>query len=331
MESKNRRYGVLVITALVLFIFLVDCSDDSTRPAPDPDPPPEVFVVIPADTFTMGSPAGEIDRESDEILHKVTLTTSFNMFATEVTNQQYAEMAQWAYDQDPSLVTATSTSLLDALDGSTQELLDLDGDCEISFSGDTFVVDSGKEYHPVLEVTWYGAVAYCDWLSLREGITRAYNHNTWQCNGNDPYNALGYRLPTEAEWEYACRAGTQTPFNTGGCLDAETEANYKGDSPYSDCPPGLDVSWTVPVGSYPESSFDLYDMHGNLYEWCNDLYGAYSGEETDPVGAFTGDRRVIRGGDWAEDARYCRSADRDRVNPYYSLTVIGFRPVRSTN
>ena len=248
-------------------------------------------MAIQADTFTMGSPTFEIDRGGSETLHKVTLTTPFYMFATEVTNQQYAEMAQWAYD---SLhCTATSTSLQDALDGSTQELLDLDSVCEISFSGGTFTVDSGKEEHPVVEVTWYGAVAYCDWLSLREGLARAYDHTTWQCNGNAPYAATGYRLPTEAEWEYACRAGTLTPFNTGSCLDAETEVNYNGNYPYSGCPTGPYVDWTVPVGSYPANAFDLYDMHGNLYEWCNDRYGVYSGDETDPVGPSVGSRPCV--------------------------------------
>ena len=291
---------------------------------------PEGFVAIPADTFTMGSPTDEPDRESKETQHQVILTTPFYMFATEVTNQQYADMARWAYDQDPPLVTATTTSLSDNLDGSAQELLDLSEACEISFTGSTFTVDSGKEEHPVLGVSWYGAVAYCDWLSLREGITRAYDHSTWQCNGNAPYGASGYRLPTEAEWEYACRAGTHTPFNTGNCLDAGTEANYRGEFPYFNCPDGPFVDWTVPVGSYPANTFDLYDMHGNLFEWCNDWLTAYSGNEMDPVGSTTGSYRVMRDGCWNSKARSCRSAYRGFSVPgSFFFYLVGFRPVRS--
>ena len=291
----------------------------------------DYFVLLHAGTFMMGSPADEYGRSSDETRHQVTLTRPFSMFSTEVTNQQYAEMAQWAYDHDPPLVTATATRLRDALDSSTQELLDLDAIyCEISFSGGTFTVDSGKDTHPVKEVTWYGAVSYCDWLSLREGLTRAYDHSSWQCNGNNPYAATGYRLPTEAEWEYACRAGTQTPFNTGSCLDAGTEANYNGNYPYSGCPTGPYAGWTVPVGSYPANTFGLYDMHGNLWEWCNDWDGAYSGNVTDPEGPFTGTDRAIRGGFWRNFAQFCRSANRSYGYPGFSYHSIGFRPVRST-
>ena len=291
-------------------------------------PVPPGFVLIPAGTFTMGSPEDEYFHQSSETQHTVTLTTPFYVSATEVTNQQNAALAQWAYDQ--GYCTATSWGLQDALDGSTVELLDLDdGDCEISFSGGVFTVDPGKEDHPVLEVTWYGSVAYCDWLSLSEGLPRAYDHSTWECNGHDPYNAVGYRLLTEAEWEYACRAGTQTPFHTGECLDAGTEANYDGNYPYPDCPSGPYVGGTVPVGSYPANGFGLYDMHGNLYEWCNDRYGAYGGDEVDPPGPEAGSVRVIRGGFWYSYALSCRSANRVIYNPDSSNYYIGFRLARS--
>jgi len=286
------------------------------------------FVLIPAGTFTMGSPESEYDRDSDETQHTVTLTTPFHVSATEVTNQQYAELAQWAYDQ--GYCTATSSSLRDALDGSTEELLDLDGVyCEISFSGGDFTVDPGKEDHPVVEVTWYGSVAYCDWLSLSEGLPSAYDHATWECDGHDPYNAIGYRLLTEAEWEYACRAGTQTPFHTGECLDAGTEANYNGNNPYPSCPSGPNVGSPVPVGSYPVHGFGLHDMHGNLYEWCNDWYGGYGGAVSDPLGPEAGSARVIRGGAWYSHAQDCRSADRIYNYPGYSCNYFGFRLARS--
>jgi len=292
------------------------------------------FVHIDAGDFIMGAPSDEYGSTSHEHpQHSVTLTHDFFLQATEVTNQQYADLAQWALDQNPPLVTATSSSLRDAMSGSTQELLDLDGgDCEISFNGSYFIVDPGKNNHPVVEVTWFGSAAYCDWLSLYEGLPRAYDHSTWQCNGNSPYTATGYRLPTEAEWEYACRAESTTPFNTGNCLDAGTEANYDGNYPYPGCPSGPNVGWSVPVGSYPENAWGLYDMHGNLYEWCNDRYHGYYYLEspgTDPVGPLSGSEQVLRGGNWITYARYCRCAYRAGLYPNYCDGGIGFRPARS--
>ena len=295
-------------------------------------PAPVAFVAIPAGTFEMGSPPDEPGRDGDETQHTVTLTTAFAMQTTEVTNAQYAELAQWAVDNGHA-TAASSSSLRDALDGSTVELLDLDdSDCEISYIGGQFVVDAGKENHPVVEVLWYGAVAYCDWLSLREDLPRAYDHSTWTVRASTPYAAQGYRLPTEAEWEYACRAGTDTAFNNGtDCLSADTEANYAGDRPLSGCPSGIDRGETIEVASLPagENDFGLYDMHGNVWEWCNDWYGSYGGDETDPVGESSVPFRVVRGGGWYYDALYCRSAGRYWVNPGGTNVGFGFRPVRS--
>jgi formylglycine-generating enzyme required for sulfatase activity len=291
---------------------------------------PEGFVYIPDGRFLMGAPSDESGAQYDEFpQHNVVLTRAFHLQATVVNNQQYAELAQWAYEQ--GYCTITSGSLRDDLDGSTRELLKLNySNCEISFSGGFFIVDSGLENHPVKEVTWYGSAAYCDWLSLQVGLPRAYDHGTWQCNGNSPYTAMGYRLPTEAEWEYACRAETATPFNTGNCLDAGTEANYNGNYPYTSCPSGLHVGWTVPVGSYPANAWSLYDMHGNIWEWCNDWYSdSYysSSPSADPVGPLNGSRRVARGGDSNDSASGCRSTARRLAT--YGSAYIGFRPARS--
>jgi len=249
------------------------------------------------------------------------------MASTEVTNAQYMAALQWAYDQGH--VTATTSSVRDALDGSTQELLDLDSSyCQISFSGGVF--STSNPGRPVAVVSWYGSVAYCDWLSLQEGLPRAYDHGTWSCNSGNPYTASGYRLPTEAEWEFACRAGTTTHFNTGDCLDAGTEANYNGDYPYTGCPTGPYLGHTDDVGSYPANQWGLFDIHGNVWEWCNDWYGIYQGDETDPEGPGSGYYRVLRSGSWGFNASDCRSANRDYFHPNNAGYFSGFRPVRST-
>ncbi len=282
---------------------------------------PPASVSMPA-TFTMGSTVA-----SNETPHQVTLTGRFNMASTEVTNAQYVAALQWAYGQGH--VTVTTSSVNDDLDGSTQELLDLDSsNCQISFSDGVF--STSYPDRPVVKVYWYGSVAYCDWLSLQEGLPRAYDHSTWSCNGGNPYIASGYRLPTEAEWEFACRAGTTTEFNTGDCLDAGTEANYRGSYPYTGCPSGPYLDRTVDVGSYPANQWGLFDIHGNVYEWCNDWYGDYSGDATDPVGAGSGDGRLLRGGGWVLGANDCRSAFRDDHGPLGANGHVGFRPVRST-
>ena len=289
-----------------------------------------VFVTIPSGTFMMGSPTTEPLRSGSETQHQVTLTRGFYMQTTEVTNQQYRDLAQWAYDN--GYVTATENFLNDNLDGSTRllKLLGAGGYNEITFSAGVFSCINPT--HPVMHVTWFGSAAYCDWLSLQRGLPRAYNHSTWQWYTDNPYPATGYRLPTEAEWEYACRAGTQTPFSTGSCLDAGTEAAYNGRSfPYTGCPTGSYVVWTVPVGSYPANALGLYDMHGNLNEWCNDYFGLYGGTVTDPVGGSgAGGIRMIRGGAFGDFAAGCRSASRASNDPDSSALSTGFRPVRST-
>jgi formylglycine-generating enzyme required for sulfatase activity len=291
------------------------------------------FVYVAPGTFMMGSPTTEPGRYPAETQHQVTLTHGIYVQTTEVTNQQYLELAQWAYERD--YATVADDILRDNLDGSTQDLLDFTETSppyatrEFSFIAGVFSCINPT--HPVKWVTWYGSAAYCDWLSLQQGLPRAYSHSTWQCNGGNPYTATGYRLPTEAEWEYACRAGTQTPFNTGSCLDAGTEANYDGNYPYTGCPAGPCVGWTVPAGNYPANAFGLYDMHGSLLEWCNDWWDWYGGTVTDPVGPGAGAGRVVRGGSWYDDAPVCRSAFRGSSRPYNPWPDFGFRSVRSAN
>ena len=135
-------------------------------------------------------------------------------------------------------------------------------------------------------------------------------------------------LPTEAQWEYACRAGTTTPFSFGTTLNGD-EANCNGNSPYGTERKGRYRQATAQVGSYAPNAWGFCDMHGNVYEWCADWYGDYAGDATDPIGPASGGKRVIRGGSWAGCAQRCRSANRGSADPNGSNGGVGFRLVCS--
>lgn len=138
-----------------------------------------------------------------------------------------------------------------------------------------------------------------------------------------------YRLPTEAEWEYAARSGTRTPLSFGSCLSTG-QANYDGNYPLKGCSKGQYRKRTVPVATFGTNAWGLYDMHGNVWEWVQDWYGDYpKGSVSDPAGPRRGSDRVIRGGGWSNSARGCRSANRDRYNPGHRDYFVGFRLART--
>jgi formylglycine-generating enzyme required for sulfatase activity len=134
-----------------------------------------------------------------------------------------------------------------------------------------------------------------------------------------------YRLPTEAEWEYACRAGTTTPFHFGGTISTD-QANYLGDVAYGDGSKGVYRKKTTPVGSFPANAWGLHDMHGNVWQRCQDWYGEYPQMDiVDPPGPKTGKDRVMRGGSWGTFPDYCRSACRYKLVPTWGDDAIGVR------
>ena len=166
---------------------------------------------------------------------------------------------------------------------------------------------------PVETVSWEDAMAFCTKLTERE-----------RAAGRLPSH-LEYSLPTEAEWEYACRAGTTGPFHYGSSLDSSM-ANFDGEHPYGDGRKGVYRRTTIEVGSFIKNAWGLYDMHGNVSEWCLDRYGDYpSGNVTDPVGSNSGSYRVLRGGSWNYNAQYCRSACRSNVAQDSRSEYLGFR------
>ncbi|MCL2765986.1 MAG: formylglycine-generating enzyme family protein [Treponema sp.] len=254
------------------------------------------MVRINGGTFTMGSPANEAGRDNDEIQRQVTLS-SFQMSMYPVTQREYQE------------IMGTNPS---------------------HFKGDNL---------PVENVTWFDAIEYCIRRSQREGLTPAYTMTNRVPASGYPitdaavsvnWNANGYRLPTEAEWEYACRAGTTTPFNTGNNITTD-QANYDGNNPYNNNAKGEYRRRTMPVGSFSANAWGLYDMHGNVWEWCWDWYGTYAtGAQTNPTGAVSGSFRVIRGGSWSYRGQSLRSACRSIHNsgPWDMGGSVGFRLVR---
>ena len=142
---------------------------------------------------------------------------------------------------------------------------------------------------------------------------------------NQSVMGLDARLPTEAEWEYACRAGTETPFSFGDTITPE-QVNYGGNYPYSGGAKGLYRGKTVPVKSLPPNPWGLYEMHGNVWEWCQDWFAEFDAmPQTDPLGPATGANRVLRGGSWYRDGGYVRSASRGGSVPDGGGYYIGFR------
>ncbi len=283
------------------------------------------WVQVPAGSFLMGD--GTAFCGVDQ--RPVTLGRDFWIGRFEVTNEEYRLLLEWAHRR--GYAGASATSAWDQLDGAGEELLDLDDpECEIAFAGGAFVLrDAGhgiNPRHPVKEVTWFGAAAYCDWLSMSQGLSRAYDHRDWSCGPNDnPYQAPGFRLPTDAEWEYVAQLDDDRIYPWGNQIPTCDLVNYGG------C-----IGWTLPVGSYPEGAQwglgeAIHDLAGNVWEWCNDRWqcGLGSAPATDPLGPPEGSYRLRRGGGWNSSEPFIRNAYRYDFYPELSFAYFGFRVARS--
>ena len=266
---------------------------------------PRNFIRIHGGEFTIGSPESEVGRQKDEIQHSARVS-DFYMSKYAVTVSEFRRFMK------------ESNYLTDAEKGGGSWIFD--GVNVLKKAGVNWrhgvwgsLRSQNEDNHPVLHVSWNDAVAYCQWISKKTG--------------------LQFRLPTGAEREYACRAGSQTPFNTGENITTD-QANYDGNYPYMHNKKGEYRAKTVAVNSFAPNAWGLYNMHGNVLEWCSDWYGLNyyaecktTGIVINPAGPATGLTHVLRGGSWNDFAMRCRSAARDSGTPEFRSNYTGFRLV----
>ena len=255
------------------------------------------FILLKGGSFMMGSPNNEAQRDKDEVLHEVTLN-QFYIDPYEVTQKDY----QSVMGENPS-----------------------------HFKGENL---------PVENITWYNAVEYCNKLSEIRGLKPVYT--IYGSTVTLDRSANGYRLLTEAEWEYAARAGTRTVFNSVNHITSDN-ANFEGSYPYlieenyvNPNNPDVKTSRyrgeTIKVDSLSPNQFGLYNMHGNVSEWCFDYYGEYdTANKNNPTGASNGYLRVSRGGSYIDFAKHLRAAYRSACNPLSTDRNTGFRIARNAN
>ncbi|MFZ4428694.1 MAG: SUMF1/EgtB/PvdO family nonheme iron enzyme, partial [Saprospiraceae bacterium] len=249
---------------------------------------PDDMVQVIGGIFQMGSNDGESDEQP---VHAVTVSNFF-ISKYEVTVKQFKEFADASgYKTDAE--KDGGSYLWNGKEWEKKSGINWRHDA----SG---ILRPASDYnHPVIHVSWNDAVEYCKWLSNKTGKT--------------------YRLPTEAEWEYAARGGSSSRgFNYAGSNSLAEVAWYSENS----------GNKTHPVGQKKANELGLYDMSGNVWEWCADWKGSYSsGAQTNPKGPSSGTSRVLRGGSWGDNAGHCRSADRDACDPGIRYSYIGFRLV----
>ena len=273
-----------------------------------PEAAPHLTLLwIPPGRFWMGSPESEPERRDSEGPQHVVQLQGFFMSQTPITQAQWREVAGWK--EGPGEQWGRELKL----DPSRFLIKDGKGENKVRL----LEGESNTDQRPVEQVSWEDAMEFCHRLSLRTGRT--------------------YALPSEAQWEYACRAGTTTPFHFGDTISPEL-ANYRGDFAYADGPQGVYRKQTTPVGMFPANAWGLHDMHGNVWEWCLDeWHDSYEGAPTDGRAWLDAAERekskesvkikLLRGGSWFDYPGDCRSACRYPYQPGYAFNIVGFRVV----
>jgi formylglycine-generating enzyme required for sulfatase activity len=279
----------------------------ASAPASGKEPLALTLLWIPPGRFWVGSPETEPERRDSEGPQHLVQLQGFFMSQTPITQAQWREVAGW--QERPGerwgRELKTDPSRFQSNEGQGEKKVRL-------LEG-----ESNTDNRPVEQVSWLDAIEFCHRLSKRTG--RAYT------------------LPSEAQWEYACRAGTTTPFHFGDTISPEL-ANYDGNYAYADGPKGIYCEQTTPVGMFPANAWGLHDMHGNVWEWCLDeWHEGYEGAPTDGrawVDGTEGDKsketkktRLLRGGSWFNSTGSCRSAYRSLALPDAAYFNVGFRVV----
>ena len=300
MFDYRGRFSLFAIASLSVVATILNCGESLAQsPKVITNSIGMKLVLIPKGTFTMGAPVSEVGSEDDEQQHQVTIGKDYYLAIHEVTQAQYKKVTGRNPSQFNGHVLAERIpAKKHPVTGRTIK--------------EARIVPKDTSSFPVDSVTWDDAVYFCERLSNLPEEKKA---------------GRVYRLPTEAEWEYACRAGSKTPFIFG---DSETTLNncawYRQNSRENG-----GSHRPHPVGTKNPNAWGLFDMHGNTSEWCHDWYDDYPhGAVSDPKGPSSGsdslgDGRVLRGGSYRREAKDCRSAARDSCSPSYRSQSNGFR------
>lgn len=323
MNTKKNKIIVLLLCILLIFgigtgIYLVTHKDTAIKEEPEQ-------IVTSQDNSI--NPAESELQESEETMHVIEDGLLFIPGGTFAMGSPDGERQR---QEDETLHSVTvSAFYIDPYEVTQKDYLEIMGENPSHFEGDAL---------PVENVTWYDAIQYCNKLSENKGLTPVYTIDgdsvTWDRSAN------GYRLPTEAEWEYAVRAGTTTIYNFGDQVHSDY-ANFEGSYPYlieenyvshrnPDVVTSRNRGETIAVTELAPNGFGLYQTHGNVAEWCFDYYGEYDLQNTtDPAGAVNGSLRVNRGGSYNDFGKHLRSAYRSATNPLDGDQNLGFRICRN--